>query len=291
MRVYIVLLIVSFNFGLAGCRYIVTPLPDLIPAPPEAASTPAKIVNLRIAPNQVKAGVATTINLTFDYEDFNADVGPNVTQVEIQSSVISGNFDLNTALSQVSGTVMQDDAHWGRRGRVSFTQTFNVPASASGIVGVSITLLDGANQRSNTLSGQINVIASETGGGVGPGGHRCTIIDGNKNPVTTVKIGRQVFFRMIDPDNNFSSDRQDRLFRAAAFQGGSSGDVEVIVWMLETGVNTGVFEGPPGGLLLTSRFPISNNGELSVLDNDTVMAIYEDPNGPGDVCIAIAKVR
>ena len=67
--------------------------------------------------------------------------------------------------------------------------------------------------------------------------------------------------------------------------------MEIIFWLLETGVNTGIFEGPPGGILLTSRFPVINNGELSVLDGDTVIAYYEDPNGPGDICMAMAKVN
>jgi|GEM_PF-5109809 len=291
MRPLGLLLVLSTALGLAGCTYVLNPLEVLMPAPPPALAVKATISNLVVVPAEIKAGGAASLNFTFDYEDLNADVGPDVAQVEIQSRAVSGNFNVNTAAVQASAVVRQDATRFGRKGRVTLTRTINVPASASGVLGFSLVLIDAAQQRSNALSAQVSVSPSSQGGGVGPGGQRCTILDGNHQPVTSVRIGRQVFFRMVDPDNNFSSDTQDRLFRVASFQGGASGDVEVIFWMLETGTNTGVFEGPPGGLLLTSRFPVINNGELSVLDNDTVVATYEDPNGPGDVCIALAKVR
>jgi len=214
-------------------------------------------------------------------------------QIELQFSVISGDFSIGSGPERLPGAVIQDDTQWGRKGRVTASHILNLPESSGGTVGVTLTLIDAASQRSNALTAQINVLPSESdaGGGVGPGGDRCTVIDGNKKPVTLVKIGRQIFFRVVDEDNNFSSDRQDRLFRVAAFQASATGDIEIINWMVETGVNTGVFEGPPGGILLTSRFPVINNGTLSVLDNDTILATYEDPNGVGDACVAIAKVR
>ncbi len=274
--------------GLAGCKYVLSPLVELVPEAPTPNSVAPRISNLNVSPSQLQAGSTSAITFSFEYEDLNADVGPNSAQIEVQASG-SGNFDVDTAPARVSGAVMPDQSSWGRKGSVTMTRTLNVPQGVSGTVSFNVTLLDGANQRSNTLTGQVSVASS--GGGVGPGGDKCTIIDGNGAPTTSVRIGRQVFFRVVDEDNNFSSDRQDRLFRVASFQGGASGDIEVIFWMLETGVNTGVFEGPPGGTLLTSRFPVINNGELSVLDNDTVVATYQDPNSVSDVCIAIAKVQ
>jgi len=265
--------------------------PDIahyVPSPPTPSASPPEISNLNVSPSQLQAGDTSVITFTFAYEDLDADVGPHSTQVEIQASG-SGNFDIDTAPARVSGAVVRDQASWGREGNVTVTRTLNVPQGASGTVRFDVTLLDGANQRSNTLTGRVSLASS--GGGVGPGGDKCTIIDGNGTPATSVRIGRQVFFRVVDPDNNFSSDTQDRLFRVASFQGGASGDLEVIFWMLETGVDTGVFEGPPGGILLASRFPVINNGELSVLDNDTVVATYQDPNSVSDVCIAMAKVQ
>lgn len=284
-------LLVTALLAVSGCKYLISPMVSLLPQAPKAAQVAPKIADLMISPNQIQAGASATLSFAFSYEDLNSDVGPNSAQVELQGNVVSGNFQMDTSIAQAVGAVMADDAAWGRKGRVTVVKTVNVPASASGVINFTVTLVDSAGQRSNSLSAQVTVLASQQGGGIGPTGKQCTIIDGNGQPTTSVRIGRQVFFRVNDQDNNFSSDTQDRLFRTAYFQGGASGDVEIIFWLLETGSNTGIFEGPPGGILLTSRFPVVNNGELSVLDNDTVIAYYEDPNGPGDICMAMAKVN
>lgn len=288
----LILLVLVCAWGIAGCKVIVNRITPMIPQAPAAAESPPKISNLFISPAQIQAGKTTPISMSFDYEDLNADVDSASAQIELQFSVVSGEFSIGSGPERLPGAVVQDDTQWGRKGKVTLSHMLSVPESSGGTVGVTLTLIDAAGQRSNALTAQINVLPSEDGaGGVGPGGDRCTIIDGNKKPVTLVKIGRQIFFRVVDHDNNFSSDRQDRLFRVAAFQASATGDIEIINWMVETGVNTGVFEGPPGGILLTSRFPVINNGTLSVLDNDTILASYEDPNGVGDACVAIAKVQ
>lgn len=290
-KLYLIGFLAIALLGFSGCKYIITPMANIVPEAPPAAQVPPKIADLVISPSQVQGGAGATLSLAFSYEDLNSDVGPNSAQVEIQGSVISGDLQIDTSVTQASGTVTADQAQWGRKGRVSVIRSLTVPQSSGGaVINFSLTLIDGAGQRSNTLSAQVTVLASQQGGGIGPTGKQCTIIDGNGQPTTFVRIGRQVFLRVHDQDNNFSSDTQDRLFRTAYFQGGASGDVEIIFWLLETGASTGIFEGPPGGILLTSNFPVVNNGELSVLDGDTVIAYYEDPNSPGDICMAMAKV-
>lgn len=292
MKKLLLMLIVVAFVPLVGCKYVVTPLASVVPEPPEAAATPAKISNLVLSPSQIQAGDTAAISASFDYEDLNADVESTSAQIEITMSVASGSFRIDTTPNMISGVVEQDETQWGRKGSVRISRLLSVPDDADGILTLRFVLVDASGQRSNTLTGEVRVMPSQNqGGGIGPGGERCTILDGDRNPVTLVRIGRQVFFRVDDEDNNFSSDRQDRLFRVAALQASSTGDVEIINWMLETGVNTGVFEGPAGGVLLTSRRPIIDNGELSVLDNDTIIAYYEDPNSPGDSCLAIAKVN
>ncbi len=291
MKKLLLILVITLFVPLMGCKYVVTPLVNLVPEPPEAAATAAKISNLTLSPSQVQAGDTSAITASFDYEDLNADVDSASAQIEVTLSVATGSFSLDPTPNLVSGVIEQDATQWGRKGSVRMSRLLSLPDDADGIVTLRIVLVDAAGQRSNTLTGEVRVIPKPSqGGGVGPGGERCTITDGNKNPVTLVRIGRQVFFRVDDQDNNFSTDRQDRLFRVAALQASSTGDVEIINWMLETGVNTGVFEGPAGGVLLTSRRTVIDNGELSVIDNDTIIAYYEDPNSPGDSCLAIAKV-
>ncbi|MFQ6090340.1 MAG: hypothetical protein ACE5LD_02770 [Candidatus Bipolaricaulia bacterium] len=49
--------------------------------------------------------------------------------------------------------------------------------------------------------------------------------------------------------------------------------------------------GPVGGLLLVSRPSEPGDGLLFAVDRDTVIAIYQDPNDPSDVCIALAKIE
>jgi len=292
MKKLLLMFVLVLFVPLMGCKYVVTPLASIVPEPPEAAVTPAKISNLVMSPSQLQAGDSSAITATFDYEDLNADVDSASAQIEVTINVATGNIPVDTTPNLVAGVVEQDETQWGRKGSVRISRLLSVPDDADGILTLRFVLVDEAGQRSNTLTSEVRVIPKPSqGGGVGPGGDRCTLLDGDRNPVTLVRVGRQVFFRVDDEDNNFSSDRQDRLFRVAALQASSTGDVEIINWMLETGVNTGVFDGPAGGILLTSRRTVIDNGELSVRDNDTIIAYYEDPNSPGDSCLAIAKIN
>lgn len=282
--------IIIFVLFLYGCRFITPAGSPLIPDPPAPVQTSANISNLVISPGEVQAGQSTEVHFAFNYEDLDADVGPEEAVVEIQTRVLSGNITINSTPAQLTGLVQQDAAQWGRQGMVTLSRTFHVPASAIGTLEVSVTLLDGENQRSNVITEELP-IKSLTDGGGGVGGGQCAILNGNKEPTSSARIGRQVFFRVIDPDNNISTQNQDAIYLSASFRSGATGDYETIGWLLETGSNTGVFEGPPGGMTLTSTYPKPNDGVLSVIDHGTVVAFYKDPNSHGDICIALAKVR
>lgn len=276
--------------AITGCSFSPA-LPDLLPPPPVPAATSAMIRGLVVSPARVAAGKTTDVRLAFDYEDLDADVGPKEAQVEVSTRVLAGNIRVDAAPMRVVGVVAQNSAHWGRQGIVTVARTLHVPAAAFGTLEMTLTLIDGAGQRSNTLAAVLEIdSATRGGGGVGASSGQCTLTDGNRHPITSIRVGRQVFLRVLDPDNNLSSQHQDRMRLAGSIQAGATGDVEDILWLLETGPDTGVFEGPVGGLLLTSQRSQPNDGVLSVYDGDTVIAFYRDPNGPGDICIAVAKV-
>jgi len=273
----VVLGVVALLPGLAGC--------ELWQEAPKLAHQPPRISELSVVPESVPAGTQATVQLSFRYEDPDGDVGPESAEVEIRADVLSGNLKVDKPLSRVLGIVQMDERQAGHTGLVELIWTLEIPPAAYGLLRLSVTLFDRAGQRSNSLSGELTVGAGGKLGGA------CTFLDGDGNPVTAYRVGRQVFFRVSDPDNDTSRNLQDILYNAASVQAGATGDTETISMMVETGPNTGVFEGPVGGLPLVSQPSEPADGALFVVDQDTIIAIYQDPNDPGDVCIALAEIR
>ncbi len=260
--------------GPAGCGL----LGRVSVIPPE----PPRIFALSLGAERFPAGAEATVRLSFRFEDRNADVGPEGAEVEIQAEVLSGNLAMDTTPARVLGAVRIDEHQTGQTGSVELIWTLEIPSRVQGLLRLSVALFDRAGQRSNFLSGEITI---------GEPGRACIFLDGDHNPVTSYRAGRQAFFRVVDPDNNTDSSIQDVLRNAAYVQAGATGDRETIPMMVETGPNTGVFEGPVSGLLLVSRSSQPGDGLLSVRDRDTIIAIYQDPSDPGDVCLALAKLR
>jgi hypothetical protein len=279
-------------FALTGCRFVSDNLNDLLPAAPMPEPVASSIKSFQVTPSQLGAGHRNDIDFSFDFEDLNADVGPDTAQVIVETRVVSGNIRVNETVIQLDADVQEDPVTWGQEGTVSFSRTFNVPSAAVGAVEVSVRLIDNLGNESNTLSQQIPITGINSGGGgVGVSGQQCTITDGSHNTTTVVRVGRQIFFRVVAPNYNHSSQNQDIISFAAVIESGGRGDYEPIQFMFETGANTGVFEGPAAGLSLVSYPSAPGDGVLSVYDRDTVIAFYDAPNGFGDICIALAKVN
>ena len=87
--------IIIFVLFLYGCRFITPAGSPLIPDPPAPVQTSANISNLVISPGEVQAGQSTEVHFAFNYEDLDADVGPEEAVVEIQTRVLSGNITIN----------------------------------------------------------------------------------------------------------------------------------------------------------------------------------------------------
>ncbi len=277
-------------FALSGCDLASFFAPETPQQPPSMPKTPSQILNLVIVPAELQAGESTEVNFAFNYEDLNADVGPDNASVEVQARVLSGNLSIDNNSTLLEGKVYPDEGAMGQRGSITVSRTFHVPAFAIGTFEVSFALIDTAGQRSNVLT-EVLEIKSLTDGGSGIGNGQCAILDGSKTPTTSIRVGRQAFFRVIDPDNNISIQNQDAIYLSAAFESAATGDRENILWLLETGPNTGVFEGPPEGMTLVSAAPVRNNGVLSVADQSTLTVFYKDPNSLSDICIAQARVQ
>jgi len=290
LYIFKLFLIFAFSLSLSGCDFTSFFRPEPLPQPTPLPATPARILNLVIVPGQLQAGQSTEVDFAFSYEDLNADIGPDTALIEVQTRALSGNLKIDSVPIQLEGMVRPEADQLGQRGVVSVTRTFHVPAFAIGSMEVSFVLIDAANQRSNTLT-EVLDIKSLTDGGGGIGNGKCAIVDGSKEPTFSVRIGRPVFLRVIEPDNNLSPQNQDAIYLSASFEAAATGDRETIMWLLETGPNTGVFEGPPEGITLSSASPIPNNGVLSVADQGTITAFYKDPNSLSDVCIAMARVQ
>jgi hypothetical protein len=288
------LMLLGLVTGLLGCTYYIGEMENYVPEPPQPAPQPPEIFNPTISPTQVPAGSSTPITITFQYKDWNGDVGPASADVELRLDKISGNFNITQPVHRLSSTIHQKSGTYGREGTVTMTKNMSASAGAQGVVSITVALFDQAGHKSQLLPvGQITI-----GGSPQPVGN-CQFVDGNGNPRSSFRIGQQVFFRVVDPDENISSDTQDQINNPGYPFGiyiNSQGrlDVEVIPVLTETGINTGTFIGPPGGFLLVQPIPGGSfwgDGQLEAFDGDTLMAQYVDPNNPGDVCIAVAKIQ
>jgi len=263
--------LVGLFWGPAGC--------DLLPEGLEPLLHPPRIFELRVVPERVPAGEEVSVHLSFGYEDPDGDVGPESAEVELGVEVLSGDLEVEKPPSPLVGKVRSGDRR-GYSGSVELEWLLRTPPGSSGVLRLSVALLDRASQRSNRLHAEI-AVASRGG---------CTFLDGDRNPVEAYRIGRQVFFRVRDPDNDAPPGLVDTLADAVSIKAAVTGDVEVIS-LVETGPATGLFEGPPGGLLLVARPAEPGDGLLAVRDHGAIIAIYRDPNDPGDVCLTLARIE
>jgi VCBS repeat-containing protein len=105
-------------------------------------------------------------------------------------------------------------------------------------------------------------------------GARVTFIDEFGRPVSSFPLGVPLRVRVVDFSSPNDSLQQDSVTAYVS----SSYDFE-LVYLQETGVNTGVYEGEIG---TGSQFGF-NDGQLMVSAGDTVTASYQNPTRPVDI--------
>lgn len=288
---WLLLLVLISTVGMiTSCTYYVGRMANYVTDPPEPAPQPPEISNASLSPAQIQAGTSTPVMITFQYTDWNGDVGPGSADVELTLTKVLGNFNITQPMQKLTGTVQQKSGTYGREGMVTVTKDMSASSGARGVVSVSVALFDQAGHKSQQLNaGSLSIVSKWPPPPPPPGG--CYFTDASGTPRSSFRVGQQIFFRVHDPDNDISSG-VDQLRGAVTIQNPHTGDFEVIT-LVETGNHTGTFWGPAGRLIQlvspTGR-PIPNDGRLEVFDNDTIMGQYTDPNDPTDSCIAVAKV-
>ena len=103
-------------------------------------------------------------------------------------------------------------------------------------------------------------------------GARVVFIDGFGRETTTFPLGSPVRVRVTDPSRNTPTVRNDAFINLSACQS----DQESIQ-LLETGFNTGVFEGEIPSSAQSVSF---NDGTLQGVESCVIRASYYNPNAP-----------
>ncbi len=258
---------------------------------------PASISNVRVEPATLPGGVTQSVTVSFVYNHEDGDLGLKARViVKLSGATVT---EQSVELNKTSDTV-----------RVPVTvSTPNTETNLSLEVVVAI-----GDQMSASLPATIHVAADDDRDGVSnredacpnesgvPANMGCPVppantpeciwfVDGWTPPIKQVRfvrVGRQIFAMVNEPDENIDTDTPDIVFAWVAVP--HTNDLEIFRLTEIGGTNTGIFAGL-GPLLVQRLTPaVQNDGELSVWDGDTMLLFYGDVNNFSQQCMAQARV-
>lgn len=278
---------------LSGCFLTLGDLEKIFPVKIGAAS----ISNMRIEPATLPSGVTQQVTVSFVYNHEDGDLGLKAKVIVKLSGATL--IEQPVELDKTSGTV-----------RVPITvSTPNTETTLSLEVLVAV-----GDQMSAALPATLHVAADDDRDGVsnredacpqdagGLANRGCPVppandpgclwfVDGWTPPIKQVRfvrVGRQIFAMVNEPDENISTDTPDFVFAWVTVP--HTGDLEVFRLTEIGGTNTGIFAGL-GPLLVQRLTPaVRRDGELSVWDGDTMLMFYGDVNNLSQQCMAQARV-
>jgi hypothetical protein len=271
-KIVFFVLAVQLMLGLSGCYYWLR-LPSF-PMPPPTAP---KISNLSLSPAQVPANARTPVTVSFQYEDLDGDVDTN-SNVELS---FSSSFGSTGQLFGSADQVNRDtEVISGRVSEVFNTDTTGV--FQEGTISVTVTLIDKAGNRSNSLQGTLRVVGTQSGGGgYPPLGDHCEIwfVDQPEGRrVDGYHIGDTIFLMVYDPTLGVTNPQA--LFAEIA-------NVSLLVppW-------------PFMALLTMTSQPYIYASRIGprvgvthpAVIGDTIAVAYTAMNDPSDFCLAQAKI-
>jgi len=121
--------------------------------PPPLAQAAPRLSQLTVTPSTLIAGGYTTVTVSFRYEDWNEDVGPDKAWVWRHLEVLSGNIDF----TEPTRELLVDVDHHGRYGFVTFAMGFSVPSYGFGEIKLSIALYDRNRNKSTPISTTLRI--------------------------------------------------------------------------------------------------------------------------------------
>lgn len=131
-----------------GCTQYLAEIESLLPDPPPLAQAAPRLSQLTVTPLTLTAGNSTIVTISFRYEDWNEDVGPQRAKIFRQLEVLSGNL----AFYQPSRELWIEVDHRGRYGFVTFQIEFYVPEFGFGEIRLSLSLYDNHGNKSTPIS-------------------------------------------------------------------------------------------------------------------------------------------
>lgn len=121
--------------------------------PPSLAQAAPRLSQLTVTPSTLPPGGYTTVNISFRYEDWNEDIGPEKALMWRHLEVLSGNIDF----SEPERELWVDIDHHGRYGFVTFQMGFHIPSYGFGEFKLSFALYDRNGNKSIPISTTLRI--------------------------------------------------------------------------------------------------------------------------------------
>ncbi len=131
-----------------GCTLYLADIESLLPDPPPLAQAAPRLSQLTVTPTTLTAGTVTIVTISFHFEDWNEDVGPQRAVVLRQLEVLSGNL----AFHQPTRELWVEVESRGRYGFVTFHLEFHIPRQGFGQIRLSLSLYDRLGNKSAPIS-------------------------------------------------------------------------------------------------------------------------------------------
>lgn len=147
---WLILLLLGLNLG---CTQYLSGLASAIPNPPPLAQAAPRLSNLSVTPSNLPSGRVTTITISFDYEDWNEDVGPTKVKLWRKLEVIEGNFTFPVNTRELLVNVNAR----GRYGSVTHQIDIGLPYGLYGTIRLSVSIYDNYGNRASRLSTMLYV--------------------------------------------------------------------------------------------------------------------------------------
>ncbi len=258
---------------------------------------PASISNIRVEPATLPGGVTQSVTVSFVYNHEDGDLGLKAKViVKLSGATVT---EQSVELNKTSDTVRVPVTVSTPNTETTLSLEVIVAIGDAMSAALPATIHVAADDDRDGVSNRDDACPTESGG---PANMGCPVpptntpeciwfVDGWTPPIKQVRfvrVGRQIFAMVNEPDENISSDRPDFVFAWVVVP--HTGDVEIFRLTEIGGTNTGIFAGL-GPLLVQRLTPaVQLDGELSVWDGDTLLLFYGDVNNRSQQCMAQARV-
>jgi hypothetical protein len=259
---------------------------------------PASISNIRVEPATLPGGVTQSVTVSFAYNHEDGDLGLKAKVIVKLSgaTLIEQSLELNktndTVRVPVTISTPNTETNLSLEVIVAIGDQLSASLPATIHVVGNDDDRDGVSNRDDACPNQAGELANK-GCPVPPANTPECIwfVDGWTPPIKQVRfvrVGRQIFAMVNEPDENIDTDTPDVVFAWVTVP--HTGDLEIFRLTEIGGTSTGIFAGLGPLLVPALSTPVvQNDGSLNVWDGDTMLLFYGDVNNFSQQCMAQAR--